>query len=213
MNKVFISYSHKDEALKDQALVHLGALESKFGLDVWSDEKIDLGDKWLAEIDAKLSRTVSAPATAIATGLAPDQITLAKLPITGPDLFGRERELEMLDRAWAQPHTNIFSLVAWGGVGKTALVNHWLNGMARDNYRGAERVYGWSFYSQGTKEDRQVSADEFFADALAWFGYGGPPILSPWDKGKKLAELIEELGYHRRDQEVQELRGEVAKSN
>ena len=29
-----------------------------------------------------------------------------------------------------------------GGVGKTALVNKWLLGMAKDNYRGAERVYG-----------------------------------------------------------------------
>ncbi|KAA3660092.1 MAG: hypothetical protein DWQ10_07495 [Calditrichaeota bacterium] len=82
------------------------------------------------------------------------------------------------------------SLVAWGGVGKTALVNSWLNGMARDNYRGAERVYGHSFYSQGAGEDKQVSADRFFNDALEWFGYDGPVIPSAWDKGKKLAELI-----------------------
>ncbi|KAA3615419.1 MAG: hypothetical protein DWQ05_13775 [Calditrichaeota bacterium] len=118
------------------------------------------------------------------------KIHLAKLPTTGPDLFGREAELEMLDDAWADAHTNIVSLVAWGGVGKSALVNGWLNGLERDNYRGAERVYGWSFYSQGTKEETQVSADDFFNDTLVWFGYDGPVIPSAWDKGKKLAELV-----------------------
>ncbi len=120
------------------------------------------------------------------------KLTLAKLPITDHEIFGRENELALLDSAWAHEQSNVFSLVAWGGVGKSALVNSWLNDMKRDNYRGAERVYGWSFYSQGTKEERQVSADEFFNDALDWFGYKGDPILSPWDKGKKLAELVRE---------------------
>ena len=120
----------------------------------------------------------------------PPKLHLAKLPITDHEIFGRENELAMLDQAWAEPHVNVFSLVAWGGVGKSALVNAWLNEMERDNYRGAQRVYGWSFYSQGTKEERQVSADEFLNDALKWFGYTGDPILSPWDKGKKLAELV-----------------------
>jgi hypothetical protein len=120
------------------------------------------------------------------------KISLAKLPTTGKDLFGREAELQMLDDAWTDPHRNILSLVAWGGVGKTALVNEWLNRMELDNYRGAERVYGWSFYSQGTREDKQASADTFFEDALAWFGYQGEPLKSPWEKGKELAQLIKQ---------------------
>src|SRR5437016_6794626 len=82
-----------------------------------------------------------------------DKISIARLPTTGSELFGREAELQLLDEAWASPSTNIVSFVAWGGVGKTALVNHWLKRrMARDNYRSAERVYGWSFYSQGTSD-------------------------------------------------------------
>ena len=95
----------------------------------------------------------------------------------------------MLDAAWNGPHpvpppklgegegegkVNVMTLVAWGGVGKSALVNKWLTQMARDNYRGAERVYGWSFYSQGAAEGRQVSADQFIAAALAWFGDPDP---------------------------------------
>ena len=99
-----------------------------------------------------------------------DKISIARLPTTGSELFGREAELQLLDEAWASPSTNIVSFVAWGGVGKTALVNHWLKRrMARDNYRGAERVYGWSFYSQGTSE-RAASADLFIDQALRWFG-------------------------------------------
>ena len=124
--------------------------------------------------------------------IPPDKISLAKLPSTSPDLFGREDRLKELDVAWDNPAINVFSLVAWGGVGKSALVNKWLTQMGRDNYRGAERVYGWSFYSQGAAPEggRQVSADQFIAAALTWFGDPDPTQGSPWDKGERLAELI-----------------------
>jgi len=118
------------------------------------------------------------------------EVSLAKLPSTDPTLFGRDDRLKELDAAWDDPNINILSLVAWGGVGKTALVNKWLLKMGRDNYRGAERVFGWSFYSQGAAEGRQVSADQFIAAALTWFGDLDPTAGSPWDKGERLAELI-----------------------
>lgn len=120
------------------------------------------------------------------------KVSLAKLPSTGPELFGRDDELALLDEAWKNPKTNIAGFVAWGGVGKTALVNVWLNQMQDDHFRGAERVYGWSFYSQGAREGVQVSADEFIAAALKWFGDPDPKEGSPWDKGERLAELIKE---------------------
>jgi len=122
--------------------------------------------------------------------LPPDKVFLSKLPSTPGDLFGREKELELLDRAWENPHTHILMLSAWGGVGKSALVNHWLGHAEHDNFRGAERVYGWSFYSQGTSEDRQASADEFLAHALDWFGDPDPAKGAPWEKGVRLAGLI-----------------------
>ena len=118
------------------------------------------------------------------------KISIAKLPTTGHELFGRKEELKKLDKAWDDEHTNILSLVAWGGVGKTTLVNHWLGYVGGDNWRGAERVYGWSFYSQGTREGRQVSGDEFLAYTLKWFGDPNPKKGSPWGKGIHLAELI-----------------------
>jgi hypothetical protein len=109
------------------------------------------------------------------------EVSIGRLPHTGSQLFGRERELAWLDRCWEGGATAA-SIVAWGGVGKSALVNAWLRGMARDGWRGAERVYGWSFFSQGTT-DRITSADEFISAALRWFGDGDPTVGSPWDKG------------------------------
>jgi len=125
-----------------------------------------------------------------ATSLPQERISISRLPTSGAELFGREAELKILDDAWANPNTNIVSFVAWGGVGKTALVNHWLKKrMARDNYRGAERVYGWSFFSQGTSE-RAASADLFIDQALRWFGDKDPTAGSPWDKGERLAGYL-----------------------
>jgi tetratricopeptide (TPR) repeat protein len=119
----------------------------------------------------------------------PEKVETGRLPVTGAELFGRQGELEWLDAAWSAEATNVVSLVAWGGVGKSTLVNKWLERMEGDNYRGARRVYAWSFYSQGTGE-RVTSADQFINDALKWFGDADPTAGSPWDKGERLARLV-----------------------
>jgi tetratricopeptide (TPR) repeat protein len=94
-------------------------------------------------------------------------VDITGLPETGYErLVGRDAELSRLDAAWSDDKTNILSLVAEGGAGKSALVNEWLTRLQADSYRGAERVLGWSFYSQGSKE-RATAADEFLNWALA----------------------------------------------
>ncbi len=118
------------------------------------------------------------------------RISLERLPTTDSTLFGRENELALLNNAWDDPQTSIVTLVAFGGIGKTALVNRWLDDFGNTGYGGATRVFGWSFYSQGADEKRQASADEFIASALKWFGDEDPTAGSPWDKGQRLAELI-----------------------
>lgn len=122
--------------------------------------------------------------------LPPEKIQVSKLPHTNAGLFGRETELESLDQAWGSGKTNILILKAMGGTGKTALMKHWLDALATDHFHGANAVYTWSFYSQGTTEDKQASADEFFETALRWFGYQGDPPPFAHDKGLKLAELV-----------------------
>ncbi len=119
----------------------------------------------------------------------PEAVDLARLPITGAELFGRQAELDWLDAAWADGARRVVALVAWGGMGKSTLVNKWLEQMEPHGYRGARRVFGWSFYSQGTSE-QATSADLFIATALAFFGDPDPTAGSPWLKGERLAELV-----------------------
>jgi hypothetical protein len=119
----------------------------------------------------------------------PKQISIARLPVTGKDVFGREEELAFLDAAWANPQVNLVAAVAWAGVGKSTLVNHWLRQLAAEQYRLAERVFGWSFYRQGTRGDAS-SADEFLDTALAWFGDPEPRQGTDWEKGERLARLV-----------------------
>src|ERR1700736_5979387 len=91
--------------------------------------------------------------------LAPKKISVARLPVTGSDVFGREEDSAFLDRAWANKDVNVVTIVGWAGVGKSTLINHWLRRMATDHYRSAELVFGWSFYRQGTSGGNS-SADE-----------------------------------------------------
>ena len=61
--------------------------------------------------------------------------------------------MEKLRGAWLDPEVRVMTVVAAGGVGKSALVNHWLRDLRDRDYLGAQRVLAWSFYSQGTKRE------------------------------------------------------------
>jgi tetratricopeptide (TPR) repeat protein len=111
----------------------------------------------------------------------------ARLPVTARELFGRERELAWLDSCWEEG-VRVASIVAWGGVGKSALVNTWLRGMDRKGWGGAGRVFGWSFHSQGT--ERLTSSDAFIDAALRELGDEDPTKGSAWNKGERLARLV-----------------------
>jgi tetratricopeptide (TPR) repeat protein len=117
-------------------------------------------------------------------------VSIGRLPPTGKHLFGRDKQLQALDQAWTDGKTHVITLVAWGGVGKTALINGWLGRLAVREYAGARRVYGWSFYNQGTT-DRVASATLFVESALRWLGDDRPSDGSPWDKGERLARLLQ----------------------
>jgi hypothetical protein len=51
MGKVFISYSHKDKKWKNRIVKHLSVLEKEIKLEVWDDERIAAGSKWLLDIE------------------------------------------------------------------------------------------------------------------------------------------------------------------
>jgi serine/threonine protein kinase len=121
--------------------------------------------------------------------LGPEKISVARLPVTGSDVFGREEDIAFLNDAWANQQVNVVTIVAWAGVGKSTLVNHWLRRMAAEHYRFAQLVFGWSFYRQGTT-GQSSSADEFLDAALTWFGDPDPRLGTVWEKGERLAKLI-----------------------
>ena len=104
--------------------------------------------------------------------------------------IGRDEELTRLDAAWNNPQKNVVVVRAFGGMGKTSLVATWMAELALKNWRGAERVFDWTFYSQGTREQSQASSDTFIAAALTAFGDPDPQQGSPWDRGARLAHLV-----------------------
>ena len=131
------------------------------------------------------------PEPAPRPGTPPEKEDIRRLPETGELLFGRRKEIQLLDEAWEDDSTNVVVLKAGGGVGKSTLTRVWTLFLRDEHYRDAERVFAWSFYSQGTKE-RVTSADAFIAEALDWFGDPDPTQGSPWDKGERLARLVGE---------------------
>ena len=96
------------------------------------------------------------------------RVSQRRLPSSRGRLIGREDELAWLDRGWASHAIKVQTIIAWGGVGKTALVDHWrTTRLAAGEF---EVVFEWSFYSQGVREQQEVSADAFLREALVFFG-------------------------------------------
>jgi tetratricopeptide (TPR) repeat protein len=115
-------------------------------------------------------------------------VSVDRLPATALEVFGRSGELERLDDLWSRRAARVVSIIAWAGVGKSALVNAWLRRLDRGDARvRPEVVFTWSFYDQGTR-DPQESADLFFAQALRDLGDREPD--SPRNRGQRLASLV-----------------------
>jgi hypothetical protein len=149
----------------------------------------------LAELVEEIHHLVRANSNAGAEGapatptmLRPASVSTGRLPPSGKTFLGRDDDLNRLDEAWKDPETTLVTVTAWAGVGKSALVNHWLGRMRRDKYRGAERVFGWSFDGQGGA--KAASADPFFHAALSWFGES-TSAESSWEKGERLAQAVQ----------------------
>ena len=122
------------------------------------------------------------------------------------ELLGRDAELAWLDQAWADG-THALVIVAWGGVGKTALLINWLQTRFIDrNWQDADGAplldayFDWSFYDQGTgtagvgrgdgdqPAARAGNLGAFFEQALGFFG---DPDPNRPGKGERLARLVQ----------------------
>lgn len=138
------------------------------------------------EIAALASRVPCEPLANVP--LRPDLVEITRLPRYGSHFFGRRTHLERLESAWEDVDgTNIVSVIAWAGVGKSALVQQWLTTLGT-NFGGARRVFGWSFDRDGMRT--RDAADHFIHTALHWFGDTAPEAGSPWEKGTRLSTLV-----------------------
>jgi TIR domain len=54
--KVFLSYSHKDDELREELSSHLSGLAHQKLIEPWHDRNIDAGGGWASEIDQNLAR-------------------------------------------------------------------------------------------------------------------------------------------------------------
>lgn len=186
MNKptIFISYSNKDKDwVRNWLLPRIEKESLKTHIDYRDFELAKLIKQIKKDFAEQKIEKESYPP------IPEENVDIVRLSQTGYEFFGRQKELKQFNEAWGSEAINMIAFVAYGGTGKSTLVNKWLEKMGWDNYRGAKRVFAWSFYSQGTGE-RVTSADLFIKEALAWFGDENPEGGSLWDRGKRLANLI-----------------------
>lgn len=114
-----------------------------------------------------------------------------RLPTVKGGFFGREAELKLLTDAWQEKSaTRIIQFIAPGGTGKTKLLRHWL-----DRTADIPVLLAWSFYSQGSSEDKQTSATPFFSHVFEKLGSTREQFASEEDKGDHLAELLRGKRY------------------
>ena len=111
------------------------------------------------------------------------------LPDLQPHFTGREKELNILDEAWANPQANLLQFVAPGGTGKTMLLTYWLHHhLINSKAQQPAAIYAWSFFSQGSDESRQSSSDFFFEAAARFFAIQLP--TDPSERGRELARRL-----------------------
>ena len=96
-------------------------------------------------------------------------VNIRHLPEPNTALIGRKTELAQLTEAIKNPNKRLGIIVAAGGIGKSALTDEWLQQIAQENYYGKTRVFGWSFYAQGTRKIYDNS-QEFFNKVLPFLG-------------------------------------------
>jgi DNA-binding winged helix-turn-helix (wHTH) protein len=113
------------------------------------------------------------------------KIMVGNLPEVNPVVFGRLKEFEILDRAWANPATNFVQIFAAGGTGKTALLDKWFR-----RHLNEAPVFGWSFYRQGSSLQGHTSSEEFFAEIMCLLEISIPRSSSIYTQAEIVASHL-----------------------
>jgi tetratricopeptide (TPR) repeat protein len=115
---------------------------------------------------------------------------LYHLPKPTTALIGRKTELAQLTEAFTNPGKRLAIIVAAGGIGKSALTDECLQQIAAHNYYGKTRVFGWSFYSQGS-HNTFTNSQPFFSAVLPFLGIAEIP-KDEIEKARALARCLQQ---------------------
>jgi hypothetical protein len=127
-NRVFVSYSHRDERWLGRMLVHLTPLQNEGVIDVWSDTRLRPGDDWKTEIEQALESASVAVLLVSADFLASQFVVENELPpllraaetngttilpvIVGPSSFLQTPSLRRF-QAVNDPKTPLLAMKDW----------------------------------------------------------------------------------------------------
>jgi small GTP-binding protein len=89
--KIFVSYSHKDEKLKDELMTMLAGMQRRGIVDTWQDRRIEPGDEWNKVIQDKMDECDLALLLVSADYLASPFIQEAEQP----KLLERRKEMQL----------------------------------------------------------------------------------------------------------------------
>ena len=178
--RIFISYAHEDEELRDQLVRHLASLSLKTPVDVWYDRKIGAGGPWEPEIKTHFDSS---------------QIILL---LVSADFFASEycnkyelrRALELRRAGKATVIPIIVREVAWEDSDL-----HEIQATPRD----AKPVTGWSDRDAAWKD----VVERIRAEVLRLRGTP-PPAIAPEEVGTSLQEGMAALTMLMGDAEVKE---------
>lgn len=81
---------------------------------------------------------------------------ISALPIPSTALIGRNEQLQQLDNYLIDLEVEVVGITGMGGMGKSALVSAWLDGLIQDP-KAIRKIFAWSF----NKPDRSESDSEF----------------------------------------------------
>ncbi|MEO5339776.1 MAG: hypothetical protein H7837_04545 [Magnetococcus sp. MYC-9] len=109
-------------------------------------------------------------------------------------LLGRQEFLEQLDQSLADPELAVVACIAEAGVGKSALVEGWLEHL-KPRFGGARKVFAWSFQHTAIAQPYAMgggpsSSGLFFTQALPFFGHEGSLPNSEEKRAHRLCELL-----------------------
>jgi tetratricopeptide (TPR) repeat protein len=130
--------------------------------------------------------------------LMPDSgVRIVLQPTIGPSAstcIGRERELTLLQQALWQKQTTLACVIAPSGVGKTTLVQEWMNRLRQANGPRTRCIFGWSFQGREWGPEREDSEDRFLDQALESLAVVCDSQTPSWEKGRRLADEMRRQG-------------------